>query len=102
MKYQLVVQWPAFSMQDYDAMIEVEDLFMEELTSSNEVDGHDVGAEEVNIFVRTDNPQATFDELKNILHGSIYWTDVRVAYRELAKTEYTILWPQSLRKFEVK
>ncbi len=101
MKYQLVIQWPAFSMKDYDAMIEVEDVLIEKLSETNEVDGHDAGAEEVNIFIRTDNPKSAFDEVKAILGSSAYWVDARVAYREVAKSDYSILWPKDLTKFKV-
>src|SRR5205814_6768761 len=43
MKYQLVLQWPASSIKDYDAMIEVEDALIEKLSKANDVDGHDAG-----------------------------------------------------------
>lgn len=50
MKYQLVLQWPASSIKDYDAMIEAENALIENLSAANDVDGHDVGSGEVNIF----------------------------------------------------
>ncbi|WP_124949905.1 ABC transporter [Sulfuriferula thiophila] len=80
----------------------IEDRLIEKLSEGNEVDGHDIGAEEINIFIRTDNTKKTFSEIKSILGDGVYWTDVRVAYREVAKSEYIILWPQSLTKFAVK
>ena len=101
MKYQLVLQWPSFSMKDYDAMIEVEDILIEKLSEANDVDGHDAGTDEVNIFIQTDNPQSAFNEIKAILGSSAYWADIKVAYREVLKREYTILWPKDLDKFEV-
>lgn len=44
MKYQLVLQLPAASIKDYDAMIELEDAIIESLGGVGEVDGHDAGS----------------------------------------------------------
>jgi hypothetical protein len=96
MKYQLVLQWPASTIKHYDAMIEVEDVLIKRLTSDSQVDGHDAGSEEVNIFIHTDNPVRTFNEVKAILGSRDFWVDARVGYRELSGSEYTILWPKDL------
>lgn len=101
MKYQLVVQWSAASIKDYGEMIEVEDALIEQLSESHEVDGHDAGASEVNIFILTNDFEKAFDEVKAVLQGKELWIDVRVAYREINKSEYTVLWPQGLNKFSV-
>ena len=79
MKYQLVLQWPASSIKDYDAMIEIEDALVEKLSGGNEVDGHDAGSGEMNIFIRTDNPKRAFNEIKGILGSRDFWVDARVA-----------------------
>jgi len=100
-KYQLVVQWPASSMKDYDAMVEIEDALIENLGSKSEVDGHDAGSGEVNIFIRTNDPKKTFNEVKAILESRNMWADVRVAYRDVSKSEYAILWPTHLTKFKI-
>ncbi len=101
MKYQLVLQWPATSIKDFDAMIEVEDTLIGGLSAQSEVDGHDAGAGEVNIFIRTDDPNYAFDEVKAILGSRDFWIDARIAYREVGKNEYTILWPKGLSTFKV-
>lgn len=100
MKYQLVIQWPATSMKDYDALIEIEEVLIEKLSKMHEVDGHDIGAKEFNIFIQTDNPQSASNEVKTILSDSVY-SDARAAYREISKSEYKILWPKSLTKFSI-
>jgi len=101
MKYQLVLQWPASSIKDYDAMIAIENVLLEKLSSSSEIDGHDAGSGEVNIFIHTDDPQRAFAEVKAVLGSRDFWIDARVAYRELDKGEYTILWPTDLDTFGV-
>jgi len=101
MKYQLVLQWPASAIKDYDAIIAVENALVEKLTKANDVDGHDAGSGEVNIFIRTDDAQRAFNEVKAILGTRDFWVDARVAYRAVAGSEYTILWPKDLTEFNV-
>jgi len=101
MKYQLVLQWPASSIKDYDAIIEIENALGENLSAANDVDGHDAGSGEVNIFIRTDEPKRAFNEVKAVLGTRDFWVDARVAYREVAGREYTILWPKDLSQFKV-
>src|ERR1700685_2113437 len=53
MKFQVLLQWPASSVSDYDGIIAVEDLLTEKLTERSEGDGHDFGSDQANIFVHT-------------------------------------------------
>jgi hypothetical protein len=101
MKYQLVLQWPARSIQDYDALVEIENALIAHLSGGSKVDGHDFGSGEMNIFVMTDRPQTAFDEVKAILGSRELWPDVRAAYREITGDDYTILWPKDLTEFKV-
>jgi hypothetical protein len=50
MKYQLVLQLPAASIDSLDAMIEIEDALSEKLSGEHEVDGHDSGSGEMEHF----------------------------------------------------
>ena len=50
MRFQVVLQWPAHSLNDYDEMIAVEDYLIAKLSEQSEVDGHDFGKGETNIF----------------------------------------------------
>lgn len=101
MKYQLVLQWPVTSIRDFDAMIEVEDKLIDGLSANSDVDGHDAGSGELNIFIRTDDPKRAFEEVKAILGSCDFWIDARVAYREVEKNDYTILWPKNLNTFKI-
>jgi hypothetical protein len=85
----------------YDTMIEIENVLIETLSSENEIEGHDNGAEEVNIFIHTNNALKTFDEVKAILGKSAYWEGVKVAYREIVKSQYIVLWPVGFEGFNV-
>jgi hypothetical protein len=101
MKYQLVLQWPASSIKDYDTLIEIEDVLTEKLDDGSDVDGHDAGSGETNIFIHTDDPEATFKTVKAVIGTRDFWIDARVAYRELTGNDYTVLWPKDLHEFKV-
>ncbi len=101
MKYQLVLQWPATSIKDFDDLIEVENILEENLSTSSEVDGHDAGSGEMNIFILTDDPAGTFVEVERALSGNGMWADARVAYRELDGEEFSVLKPKNLTDFKV-
>jgi hypothetical protein len=101
MKYQLVLQWSGSSIDDYDEMIELEELLTEVLPDGSDLDGHDVGMNQVNIFIHTDSPERAFGAVQPALSAHNRLNDARVAFRELSKHDYTILWPSSLQTFEV-
>ena len=56
MKYQLVLQFTADSMEDFDRLVALEDKLIEEMDDVATVDGHDFGSGEFNIFILTDDP----------------------------------------------
>lgn len=101
MKYQIVIQWPASSIADYDRMIEIESVLIDGISEDSEVDGHDAGSGEVNIFVHTDSVQGAFAEIKGLLAARAVLSSARIAYREIGKNEYTVLWPEGLERFSV-
>lgn len=82
-------------------MIALEKTLAEKLSNNHIVDGHDFGSGEMNIFVHTDGPQQMFEEAKSMLGSTSVWQGVRVAYRTLTGSIYTILWPNELKKFKV-
>lgn len=82
-------------------MIAAEDALIEQLSVLHEVDGHDAGVGEVNIFILTNDYRKAFDEAKAALEGKGFWADACVAYREIDKSEYTVLWPEGLNEFNV-
>jgi hypothetical protein len=98
--YQLVMQWPASSVEDYDELVEIEEFLIENL-EHGDVDGHDAGQGEMNIFVLTDDPEKTFASVKKLLEKRRAWIDVRIAYRATTRDTYSVLWPKSLTTFKV-
>jgi hypothetical protein len=99
MKYQLVLQW-SLSEIDFDKLVEVEDLLVEELPKDC-VDGHDFGSGEANIFLLTDDAISTWEKVRHILETNEVAGSMRSAYRLVTEDEYVILWPKTLSHFTV-
>jgi len=60
MNYQLVLQFTANSMADFDRLLALETTLMESLGEIGIVDGHDFGSGTFNIFVLTNEPTTVF------------------------------------------
>lgn len=101
-KYQLIFQWDALTLENFDSIISTELILRKNLRKKHSVDGHDMGAGEANIFVLTQFPLEAFNESMAILEGQDALLGVRVAYREVLRDEYVILWPEGLSSFEVQ
>ncbi|KTD59298.1 hypothetical protein [Legionella shakespearei] len=101
MKYQLVIQFPEHIYGDLDWIAEMEDRIDESLIDA-EIDGHDIGNGEVNIFIHANNPINSFEVVKDILEGeNIVLEGIKAAYRELSSDHYIPLWPENLVDFKV-
>lgn len=101
MKYQLVIQFPETLTGGLDLLFKLESILEDNLTTS-EVDGHDIGCGEMNIFIYTNDPETAFNEIKNIFEfEKEAISNMKVAYREVDKEEFICLWPKGLRKFNV-
>jgi hypothetical protein len=94
LKYQLVLQFQGDSLDDYDAMIALEDDLIAELQGVAEVDGHDMGSGEANIFILTTDPRETFERAKHVLKRRDCLETTTAAYRATDGENYTMIWPE--------
>jgi hypothetical protein len=101
MKYHLVLQLPFSSIKDYKDMVQLEEIIEGGLGDLGEVDRHDAGSGEMNIFIHTDNPKAAFDRIQQHLGTSDFMPDLKAAFRVIGEDEYTILHPAGLTHFDV-
>jgi hypothetical protein len=97
MRYQLVLQFPGVSAAHFEALVTLEDDLVAALGDAADVDGHDIGSEEANIFVLTDNPQDTFAKALPLLMSRAGFASMRAAFREVAGEDYTVLWPRNFQ-----
>jgi hypothetical protein len=95
MDYQLVLQIKGDDCLDFDALVNLEDELQRLVEPIADVDGHDMGSGEMNIFVLTADPVATFERAKQLLSNASLLDKVGVAYRELRSEDFTIIWPES-------
>ena len=98
MDYQLVLQFHGDTMQDYDAMVALEDELITKLGDSADVDGHDVGSGETNIFIFTSDPEETFHQVRPVLERRQSLQAVTVAFRPVDGEHYTVIWPKGSQK----
>ncbi len=89
--HQLVLEFKAASVADFDRIVGYEDVLRDAL-GSDDVDGHDAGQGVMNIFILTDDPLRCFAEAMRILDGAEHGP-VAAGYRPRAKHGYTRLWP---------
>ena len=101
MQFQLVLQFNDDSLNDYDAMVALEDELIQELGDTADVDGHDIGAGETNIFIVTSEPDSAFDRTKAVLDRSKLLGAVVAAYRPISGQKFTVLWPTNRQDFSV-
>lgn len=102
MNYQLVLQFPGETEEDFDLLIEMEDKLENALDSTSEVGGHDFGSEEMNIFVYSSKPEECFEQTKVLLKDMTDISTMKAAFRHVESGDFTILWPKELGQFDVK
>lgn len=101
MNYQLVIQFPETLPGGLDELIKIEDELAMEVTNAD-VDGHDTGSGEINIFILTENPIDTFEQTKNVLMKKTQlMSHASIAYRRLDEEDYICLWPEGITNFQV-
>jgi hypothetical protein len=100
MECMLVLQWLSSSTaKELDLLISLEDQIREGIGDHGNVDGHDIGSGEMNIFIFTEEPQATFERVKNI--GSIpnHLSNFKAGYREVGEDDFAPLYPRASTTF---
>jgi hypothetical protein len=98
MRYQFVLQFSGDLLADYDQMIAMEERLTAALGDSADVDGHDVGSGETNIFIFTDDAAQTFRELRPVLESMDRLKAVTAAFRDVDGDRYSVIWPADSRK----
>ena len=102
MDYQLVVKFWRSSLKDEDFLATIQNEFREVLGDSATLDGYDVSAKEINLFVITPDPKHSFRRMKSVLESQGILQGVSVASRLVGGSHFTSLWPLRVaRKFKL-
>ena len=83
MKYQLLLQFQAESMKDFDELVVHDYLLNENLPPHSEVDGYDFGSGEFNIFILNDQPTQSLRAAEKTIGHYHPQQTLKAAYREL-------------------
>jgi hypothetical protein len=101
MRYQLVVQIKPASSDDFNRLVDWEDTLIEHLAGSAEVDGHDLGAGEFNVFIFTNDPSDTLRSIQSLPETRPLSASLAAAYRPIDGEDFIILWPRDSKKFDI-
>jgi hypothetical protein len=98
MDYQLVVKFWRKSLDDENFLATIQDELKEVLV----LDGYDVSAKEINLFVITPDPKHSFRRLKTVLEGRGTLRGVSAGYRLVGGAQFHSIWPlRATRKFRL-
>jgi hypothetical protein len=100
-QFQLILQFRGDALADYDALVTLEGDLAAVLGDSADVDGHDCGSGESNIFMTTSDRVAAFQKVTPVLERTGRLRGVTAACRQVRGDRYTVLWPDSQREFTV-
>ena len=95
----MAIQWSDKDIS-LEKIAEIEEILEYDIGVGHEVDGHDFGNGQANIFLLTINPQKLFEEIMGLLDKSEL-VGAKIAYRQENKNEFTILWPSDAKHFEI-
>lgn len=95
--FQLVLQFRGATIEDMDEVLAVEEALFEVLNDREELEGHSVSSAARNIFIATDDPDATFRRLTPFLERAGLLTSLIAAARSLREERYRVLWPHGWR-----
>ena len=95
MKFQLVLQFSANDLTDFDELIDLELALILVLDDDHDVDGHDFGSGEMNIFIHTNDPVEAFKKCETAIPEALR-PSLKAAYREFSEDSYRWLYPEGI------
>jgi hypothetical protein len=102
MMAQLVLQFTnGEDLDSFDRLIRFEEELISVVGKTAKVDGHDFGSGEMNIFILTEDPVATFTLVRRTNESIRPSEEMRAAYQLIGREDYVCLWPPELSHFDV-
>ena len=100
MEQQLVLQFDLSAPDDYDAVLDVEEQLTAALDDMAEVEGHNVGARTMHVFIWCDDADETFATVREVVDPDLL-DHARAGWRQADEDAFTALWPPGLDRFDV-
>jgi hypothetical protein len=102
MNYQLVIKFLRKSLEDETFLSTIQSELKAALGDTAELDGYDVGAKEINLFVVTPDPKQSFRRINTVLQSREIVQGVSAASRLVGGAHFTSIWPlRATRKFKL-
>ena len=100
MDHQLVIKFWRKSLADEAFLATIEGELQQALGDAVQLEGYDVSAKEINLFVLTPDPRHSFRRAKDVLERLGIVQGVSAAYRLVGGARFTSIWPlRTTRKF---
>jgi hypothetical protein len=97
---QLIIKFWRKSLDNETFLTTIEDELTLALGNTAQVDGYDVSAKEINLFVLTSDPRHAFRRIKVVLEKHAVLHAVSAASRLVGGARFTSLWPlRVMRRF---
>jgi len=102
LRYQLVFRFRKATLPRSDDVRALEGALAEVLGDHAQMDGFDTGRRDVDLFIMTPEPAATFRRSKPALEQLELLDKVTVAHRLEGGARFTVLWPRGFgRQFKL-
>jgi hypothetical protein len=102
MDYQLVIKFWRKSLADEAFLATIQSELKEVLGDAVTLDGYDINAKEINLFIVTPDPKHSFRRLKDVLQSKGLMQGVSAGFRLVGGAHFTTLWPlRTTRKFKL-
>jgi hypothetical protein len=102
MQYQLVFRFRKSSLERPDDIQSLERALADSLGDAVQLDGHDIGPRDVNLFLMTPDPTSAFRRSKPALEQLALLDKVTAAHRVEGGARFTVIWPLKYgRKFNL-
>ena len=102
MDYQLVIKFWRKSLDNEAFLGTIQSELKEVLGDAVTLDGYDINAKEINLFVITPDPKHSFRRLKSVLDSKGIEQGVSAAFRLVGGAHFTSIWPRrTTRKFKL-
>lgn len=102
MDYQLVIKFWRKSLADEAFLAVFEGELKQALGDSVQLEGYDVGAKEINLFMLASDPRLSFRRAKDVLERLGVVNGISAAFRVAGGASFTSIWPvRATRKFKL-